>query len=90
MLDNSILQFKDFINQYIKDPQININKLYEELLSFFSETEKEFISRRHTELKNEGNRNSDIYKLIIYEVNNHLFKGSLLTERQIKRIIYKE
>jgi hypothetical protein len=89
-LDNTVLQFKDFINQYIKDPQININKLYEELLSFFSETEKEFICRRHAELKNEGNRNNDIYKLIICEVNNHLFKGSLLTERQIKRIIYKE
>lgn len=89
-MNSTILNFKEFINQYIKDPQINIDKLYNELLSFFSETEKEYICSRYITLKNEGIKSSDIYKILINEVNNHLFKGALLTERQIKRIIYKE
>lgn len=35
MANNAKLSFKEFINQYFSDPKININKFYEELLSFF-------------------------------------------------------
>ena len=72
------------------DNSVDINKFYEELLSFFSESQNEFIIRRHKELKKEGYNNKDIFPMLVNEVKNHLFKGQLLTERQVKRIIYKE
>ncbi len=85
---DQISNFKEKISLFLDLNKINIDKFYDELLNVFSETEKEYISRRHIELKKIGYKNKEIYPLIINEVNNCLFKGSLLTERQIKRIIY--
>lgn len=69
---------------------IDFNKLYEEILSFFSEDMNDFIIRRYTELKKEGFKIKEIYSLISKEVTENLFRGKQLSERQIKRIIYKE
>jgi len=90
MENNTILNFKNFLDTHLPRNDINSEKFYEDMLAFFSETKKDYINRRQKELKNEGFQNNEIFKKLIIEVNNRLFKGKLLTERQIKRIIYKE
>lgn len=87
---HNFLKLKERLSHVIDTNSFNINKLYEELLSFFSETEDNFITRRHRELKEEGYINKEIYSIVSGELKDNLFKGRNLTERQIKRIIYKE
>ncbi len=88
--NNQIKELKDRLSSIILTDSIDFNKLYEEILSFFSETVNEYISRRHLELKNEGFKNKEIYSILSREVSQNLFKSKNLSERQIKRIIYKE
>ena len=90
MKNDSNLSFNEFIYQYFDKNEINPDKIYKDLLIFFSETEKSFILRKHSELKNQGLKNKEIFKILMNEISSHLFKGQILTERQIKRIIYKE
>ncbi|MBN2545800.1 MAG: hypothetical protein JXB50_08390 [Spirochaetes bacterium] len=88
MKNDQINSFKEKISLFLDLDKVNIDKFYDELLNVFSETEKDYISRRHKELKKIGYKNKEIYPLIINEVSNCLFKGNIFTERQIKRIIY--
>ena len=82
--------FKDRISIIVNIDDKNIGKLYEELLNIFSESEEDFIQKRHKELKTLGLKNQEIFPEIIKEMKNRLFKGRELSERQIKRIIYGE
>jgi hypothetical protein len=83
-------ELKERLSQIIPMYSVNFTKLYEELLSFFSESETDYIINRHKELQKEGYKNKEIYSIISKEVSNHLFKGKKLSDRQLKRIIYKE
>ena len=85
-----LLELKDRLSHIISIEKIDIDKLYNELLSFFSESEQNYIARRHKELQKEKYKNNEIYSILIREIKNHLFVGRKLSERQIKRIIYKE
>jgi hypothetical protein len=87
---NRINELKERLSTIILPDSIDFNKLYEEILSFFSEDMNDFIIRRYTELKKEGFKIKEIYSLISKEVTENLFRGKQLSERQIKRIIYKE
>ncbi len=84
------LELKERLSHIISTEKIDINKLFNELLSFFSESEKNYIIRRYSELQNEKYKVKEIYSMLAKEVKNHLFCGRNLSERQIKRIIYKE
>jgi hypothetical protein len=86
MLDD----LKERLMQTMEIDSISIDKLYEELLIFFSESEDEFITRRHQELKDLGKSNPEIFSMIQGEIENRLFRGQPVSERKIKRVIYKE
>lgn len=85
-----LLELKERLSNIISIEKIDINKLFNELLSFFSESENNYILRRYAELQNEKYKIKEIYSILSQEVKNHLFTGKKLSERQIKRIIYKE
>ena len=85
-----LLELKNRLSHIISIEKIDISKLYNELLSFFSESENNYIIRRHHELQKEKFKNKKIYSILVKEIKNHLFIGRKLSERQIKRIIYKE
>jgi hypothetical protein len=90
-VNNSNFQkFDDFFSNYFLEKQINAQKVYLELLEYFSESQNDFIIRRHAELKNEGKKNDEIYRMLSDEITDQLFRGVKLSPRQIKRIIYKE
>ncbi len=90
LVKNAIIDLKERLSQIIVVDSIDIEKLYEELLSFFSESISEYSIRRHRELQKEGFKNKDIYTKISKEIIQRLFKGKELSARQVKRIIYKE
>lgn len=63
-------------------------KIIIEILEFFSETEKEFIKRKHKELRELGYKTDKIYNIINSKIENYLFKGNKFSKRKYKRIIY--
>ena len=85
-----LLELKNRLSHIISIEKIDINKLYNELLSFFSESESSYVVRRHNELQKEKYKNKEIYSILAKEIKNHLFIGRKLSDRQIKRIVYKE
>jgi hypothetical protein len=90
MTDFFLKELKDRLSQVLLLDKIEIHKFYDELLSFFSETQIEYVHRRYNELKKEGYKNIEIYEIIAKSIHQMLFRGKTLSQRQIKRIIYKE
>lgn len=63
-------------------------RMFNEFLEYFHETQEDFIKRRHHELQKEGHNNNHIFEALQREMVQHRFKGSTLSIRQIRRIIY--
>ena len=63
-------------------------RIVEEVVSFYSETTGEFVTRRHRELQAEGLLNRAIYARIVAELEGWRFQAPRLSERQIRRIVY--
>ncbi len=66
----------------------DLNKLVEELMTYWSETPQQYVLRRHRELQRQGLTTGRIYPLIASELSERLFAAPPLSERQIRRIIY--
>ena len=56
--------------------------------AYYDETVEDFVRRRHTELRAQGNKNDDIWPRITAELDNRRFKAGDLTDRQLRRIVY--
>ncbi len=63
-------------------------RVVNEIVSFMDETPEDFIRRRHRALQNEGLPNAEIYSRLAAELQQWRFRASVLSERQIRRIIY--
>jgi hypothetical protein len=59
-----------------------------EVLAYFSETTEEYVRRRHRELQREGLANARSFAMIAGELAGRRVAGPLLSERQIRRVIY--
>ena len=69
-------------------PRPEAHRIAEEVVSFYGETIKAFVARRHRELQAEGLRNHAIYTRIAAELEGWRFRAPRLSERQIRRIVY--
>ena len=68
---------------------VEAEKLVAEVIAYFSETPESFVQRRHTELQQvDGCSNAQIYQLIEEELAELVFAAPVLSQRQIRRIIY--
>lgn len=63
-------------------------RLVEDVLSFHAEPVKDFVRRRHAELKTYGARNPEIFERISRELADRVVAAPRLTERQLRRLIY--
>ena len=68
--------------------QMQATKVHDEMLSFYAETVKEYVQRRHSELQEVGMVNAATYQQIQRELDSRRFAADVLSERQIRRIIY--
>jgi hypothetical protein len=65
------------------------SRLVADVAAYFGETVGQFVTRRHAELKDKGNRrNDDIWPQLAAEVEGRRFRAESLTERQLRRIVY--
>jgi hypothetical protein len=63
-------------------------RILDEIASYFSESLEEFVVRRHAELQALGMKNEAIFEQIARELEVRRFAAPLLSERQIRRMIY--
>jgi len=59
-----------------------------EVCAYFHEPVETFVTRRHMELRNEGQTNIDIYARISEELEQRRFPAPVFSHRQIRRLIY--
>jgi hypothetical protein len=63
-------------------------RLVADVLAYFSETTEEFVRRRHRELQHDGVANAQSFAVIARELAARRVSGPMLSERQIRRVIY--
>jgi hypothetical protein len=59
-----------------------------DVLAYFDETTEEFVRRRHRELQAKGLVNADIFERIAEELPHRAVAPSVLSQRQLRRIVY--
>lgn len=69
------------------DPPV-VDRIIEEILTYYHETVDGFVVRRHRELQRQGQTNTQIFSRIEHELQQHRFQSPTLSQRQIRRIIY--
>lgn len=65
-----------------------MNRLLDEINSFYELEPKDYIQLRHQQLKKEGLANDEIFAKLQTELEERRFKAEALSLRQIRRIIY--
>ncbi len=63
-------------------------RVIDEIFDYYREPIEAFVARRHLELQAEGLQNARIFRRIQDELSQLRFPAPLLSERQIRRIIY--
>lgn len=63
-------------------------RVVEDVLAYFAEPADRYVRRRHTELQAAGKRNPEIFPLIADELSRRLVAAPVLSERQLRRIVY--
>jgi hypothetical protein len=70
-------------------PQSTATRVIADIIAYFSETVEEFVRRRHGELRQRQYKNDEIWPIIADELGQHRFAAPVLSERQIRRIVYR-
>lgn len=63
-------------------------RVIDDVLAWYAEPVELFVRRRHAEQKLVGQRNADIYPVILSELRGRVVAAPDLSERQLRRIIY--
>jgi hypothetical protein len=59
-----------------------------DVMAYFGETAEEYVRRRHEELRRAQWKNDEIWPAVIVELRKRRFVADVLTERQLRRIVY--
>jgi len=70
-------------------PQPTAVRVIADVATYFNETIEEFVRRRHAELQRRQHKNDEIWPLIATELGQRRFAAPALSERQLRRIVYK-
>ena len=71
-------------------PLPTVVRVIADVAAYFHETVEEFVCRRHAELRRRQHKNDEIWPLITAELGQRRFAAPALSERQLRRIAYKE
>ena len=69
-------------------PQATAVRVIADVTTYFNETIEEFVRRRHAELRLRQRKNDQIWRLIAAELGQRRFAAPVLSERQLRRIVY--
>jgi hypothetical protein len=70
-------------------PQPTAVRVIADVATYFNETIEEFVRRRHVELQRRQHKNDEIWPLIAAELGQRRFAAPALSERQLRRIVYR-
>ena len=59
-----------------------------DVVAYFDETVEDFVRRRHHELRLRQHKNAQIWSDIADEITTRSFGAPVMTERQLRRIVY--
>ena len=63
-------------------------RVVEDVVAFHHEPVEDYVRRRHAHLKTYGARNDEIFARIAEELADRVVAAPLLTERQLRRLVY--
>ena len=63
-------------------------RVVDDVVAFHAEPVEELVRRRHAQLKTKGEKNPEIFVRIAEELAARVVAAPLLTERQLRRIVY--
>lgn len=64
------------------------SRVVADIVGWYRESVEQYVRRRHAYLRTYGNRNSEIFALIATELGDRLVAAPVLSERQLRRIVY--
>jgi hypothetical protein len=70
-------------------PQPTAVRVIADVATYFSETVEDFVRRRHGEFQARQHKNDEIWPLIAAELGERRFAAPALSERQLRRIVYR-
>lgn len=68
--------------------EAEVSRVVEDVMAYLSEPVEEYVRRRHAELKTYGAKNAQIFERIAAELAERVVAAPVLTERQLRRIVY--
>ncbi|MGH3362438.1 MAG: hypothetical protein ACRDOM_08265 [Nocardioides sp.] len=63
-------------------------RVIEDVVAYYAEPVEGYVRRRHAHLKTHGARNPEIFARIAAELHQRVVAAPVLTERQLRRMIY--
>jgi hypothetical protein len=69
-------------------PEATATRVVADVKAYFSETVEAYVRRRHAELKDKNWKNDEIWPLLAAELDARRFGAPMLTQRQLRRMVY--
>ncbi|MEU4247072.1 hypothetical protein AB0F15_06640 [Amycolatopsis sp. NPDC026612] len=63
-------------------------RVVDDVLAFYRTPTEDYVRRRHAELQARGRKNPEIFRLVAAELRGRLVAAPVLSERQLRRIVY--
>ncbi|WP_372734406.1 hypothetical protein [Nocardioides sp.] len=63
-------------------------RVVDDVVSYLAEPVEDYVRRRHAEMKTYGAKNPQIFEQIATELADRVVAAPVLTERQLRRIVY--
>src|ERR1700739_2349077 len=65
------------------------SRVVADVMAYFGQTVEEYVNQRHEDLKARNRKNDEIWPLIMDELKARRFKAKELSERQLRRMVYR-
>ena len=65
------------------------SRVVADVVAYFDQTVEEYVNQRHEDLKARNRKNDEIWPLIMDELKARRFKAKELSERQLRRMVYR-
>jgi tRNA(His) 5'-end guanylyltransferase len=65
------------------------SRVVADVVAYFDQTVEEYVNERHEDLKARNRKNDEIWPLIMDELKARRFKAKELSERQLRRMVYR-
>jgi hypothetical protein len=65
------------------------SRVVADVLAYFGQTVEEYVNQRHEDLRARNHKNDEIWPLIMDELRVRRFKAKQLSERQLRRMVYR-